>query len=74
MGDLKSRSEVQKDIAQISKFVPSTERGMFVQLFCTPLVGRLCLSGIDSTLKLLYDGCWIIGAEDGCSSDNDVTT
>lgn len=37
------------------------------------LFGELCLSAIDSILKVLYDACWIIGAEDGRSSDNDIT-
>ena len=47
---------------------------MFVcDFFTLSLVGKLCLSGIDSMFKLLYDGSWVIGAEDGCSSDNDVT-
>jgi hypothetical protein len=44
-----------------------------VHLHWLSLFGELCLSAIDSILKVLYDACWIIGAEDGRSSDNDIT-
>ena len=37
------------------------------------LFKEFCLRGIHSILKLLYDGSWIFGAEDGCSGNNDIT-
>jgi len=42
-------------------------------IFIKRLFGQLCLSGIDSILKLLNNDCRIFGAEDGCSGDNDIT-